>query len=876
MPPKKPTVLPTKERVLFANLLQDYERRKYKLGLKSADTILKKFPDHGETLAMKGLMLASLNRKQEGLELAKKGLRADLGSFICWHALGIIYRMDKNYQEAIKSYTRALHIDTSNINLLRELAFMHMQERNFVPLIEHRLTLLRVQPHYRTTWIALAVSHHAAGSLEEAIRVMESFESTFRDTPKRNYEQSELRLYLASLYEEAGRSKDVITYLTKFNDDDIVDYAPRDEMLARAYQKLGNTSEAEKLWQKLFKRNPEQKSYVAGLLEARGIKQGHASTSDTISAFKAIEGTVRRSNAIRRQLLAFLPAGDDFKTEADAYILAGLRRGVPSLFNDVKSLYVDSAKRDTVQAIVEGYRTQWADLRAPSSSAEAQEQEEPSTLLWALYFLAQHYSSIQDGPRALDAISAAIAHSPTMPELYLTQARILKRLGDLQGAAHVMESGRLLDGQDRYMNSKGALYMLRVGNVEEAIRVVGLFTRPTAEDPVSDLLEMQALWYLVEEALAWERNGVYNLALKRLDQVDKTFQEMYDDHMDFHTYCLRKVTLRGYLQTVRWEDQLRSHPQHFRTAIAAIKLYVRLHDDASLRKPTAEAKKISAAIQEEKQKAAKKAKKIAEEAAAAAKKDKKGANGNANAAAEEEEPATAKDEDPSGFTLLANEKPLNEAERFVKILQVRADQRIETWLATFEVAIRKNAWLAAARALLYAKGIDANNTEVPVLFVRFQEALPKTEELPEHSRAAIQATIESFNPSNLDPEQYARSLTQSHSNSAAHVLAAAQALAEVRGADAAKDEVFELALQAARSEYSASLSTLQDTQRLLVATAQPNQRLEEFRAAAAKQWPYANAFQTDEQQKAAAETRKAERASWDAVRDGQDGAPAAV
>ncbi|KAL9934073.1 hypothetical protein V8E36_007155 [Tilletia maclaganii] len=927
MPPKRPAPLPTKERVLFANLLQDYEKRKYKLGIKTADTILKNFPDHGETLAMKGLLLASLNRKQEGLELAKKGLRFDLGSFICWHALGIIYRMDRNYQEAIKSYTRALNMEGGNINLLRELAFMHMQERNFGPLIDHRLTLLRVQPHYRTTWIALALSHHAAGSLEDAIRVVESFEATFRDVPKRNYEQSEVRLYLASLYEEAGRSKDVVTYLSRFSDDDIVDYAPRDEILARAYHKLGNSTEAAKLWQKLFKRNPEEKSYVLGLLEARGIRQGSTPASDVITAFKALGESVPRSNAARRQLLTFLPAGDEFKQEVDAYILAALQRGVPSLFNNIKALYSDPAKRDTVQTIAESYRAQWslAQTAPPNSSADAKSQESPSSLLWVLYFLAQHYSSIQNGAAALDAIDAAIAHSPAMPELYLTRARILKRLGDLQGAAHAMESGRLLDGQDRYMNSKGALYQLRIGEIEEAVRVVGLFTRPAAENPLADLLEMQALWYLVEEGLAWERKGVLNLALKRFDQLDKVFQEIYEDQMDFHTYCLRKSTLRGYVQMLRWENQLRSHPQYFRAALASIRLYVRLHDEPGLRKPgpnsaglvyvnppsptsadaaAAPAASTSAAAAapavpaggaasssqtpDESRKASKKARKAeakaAEEAAAAAKAKKDGgkkgaaANGSADATAaatEDEEVAAAKDEDPLGLTLLAKENPLDEAERYVKILQVRADQRIETWLATFEVAIRRKAWLAAARALQYARAIDASSAELHVLVLRFFKALPAVESLSEHSRAAIQSTVELFNPSALELEHLAKSAEQSHANSGAHVLASAQALIAVRGLDGSKDEIFESLLQLARPEFNASLTTLQSAQTLLKTSDQPTERIQEFNAAVAKLWPHAEAFQTEEQQKAAAQRRADERAAWDAAPDGDDGAPAA-
>ena len=41
------------------------QSKAYKKGLKAADTVLKKFPEHGETLAMKGLLLNCLERKEE-------------------------------------------------------------------------------------------------------------------------------------------------------------------------------------------------------------------------------------------------------------------------------------------------------------------------------------------------------------------------------------------------------------------------------------------------------------------------------------------------------------------------------------------------------------------------------------------------------------------------------------------------------------------------------------------------------------------------------------------------------------------------------------------------------------------------------------------
>eukprot|EP00953_Heterococcus_sp_UTEX-ZZ885_P028122 15010-Heterococcus_DN1.PRE.1 len=46
-------------------LLKFYETKMYKKGLKAADTILKKFPNHGETLAMKGLIYSCLGKKEE-------------------------------------------------------------------------------------------------------------------------------------------------------------------------------------------------------------------------------------------------------------------------------------------------------------------------------------------------------------------------------------------------------------------------------------------------------------------------------------------------------------------------------------------------------------------------------------------------------------------------------------------------------------------------------------------------------------------------------------------------------------------------------------------------------------------------------------------
>ena len=82
-------VLPSKEGSLFRQVVRHYETKQHKKGIKAADQILKKFPEHGETLAMKGLILSqSQAKKEEAYDLTRKGLRFNMRSAVCWHVLG--------------------------------------------------------------------------------------------------------------------------------------------------------------------------------------------------------------------------------------------------------------------------------------------------------------------------------------------------------------------------------------------------------------------------------------------------------------------------------------------------------------------------------------------------------------------------------------------------------------------------------------------------------------------------------------------------------------------------------------------------------------------------------------------------------------------
>lgn len=161
--------------------------------------------------------------------------------------------------------------------------------------------------------------------------------------------------------------------------------------------------------------------------------------------------------------------------------MRGLKKGIPSLFVDLKPLCQDTQKRAILEELVDGYRRTLEEgclpNESPNNVAEETDGDIPTTYLWTLYFLAQHFSYIGQQSRALSLLSSAISHTPTLPELHTLRGRILKRLGDLRGASVAVNDARLLDGQDRFLNTKSAKYKLRAGLVEEANDTLGLFTK---------------------------------------------------------------------------------------------------------------------------------------------------------------------------------------------------------------------------------------------------------------------------------------------------------------------------------------------------------------------------------------------------------------
>ncbi|XP_026736637.1 N-alpha-acetyltransferase 15, NatA auxiliary subunit-like isoform X2 [Trichoplusia ni] len=569
MPPSNP--LPPKENALFKRILRCYEHKQYKNGLKFAKQILSnpKYADHGETLAMKGLTLNCLGRKDEAYEYVRRGLRNDLKSPVCWHVYGLLQRSDKKYDEAIKCYRNALKWEKENIQILRDLSLLQIQMRDLEGYKDTRYQLFMLRPTQRASWIGFAMSYHLLGDYEMANSILDAFRTNQMKGPY-DYEHSELLLYQNMVLAESGQYERALQHLNKFSSQ-ILDKLSIKETSGEYYLKLKRFKEAEAVYEDLLKRNPENVMYYEKLIEAKQL----SNADEKVAFFDVYKKEFPRAIAPRRLQLTEAHAQPVFERLADDYLRHGLHKGIPPLFVDLRSLYADQSKADTIEKLILQYIENLSSVGTFSSDA-GETKQPASALLWAYYYAAQHFDYKKDTDRALLYIDAAIEHTPTLIELFIVKGRIYKHAGDPVSAYQWLEEAQAMDTADRYVNSKCARYMLRAGHVKRAEDMCAKFTRegvPATEN----LNEMQCMWFQTEAAAAYQRQQQWGEALKKAHEVDRHFSEIMEDQFDFHSYCMRKMTLRSYVGLLRLEDVLRAHPFYFRCARVAISVYLRLY-----------------------------------------------------------------------------------------------------------------------------------------------------------------------------------------------------------------------------------------------------------------------------------------------------------
>uniref|UniRef100_A0A4W5RG64 N-alpha-acetyltransferase 15, NatA auxiliary subunit a n=1 Tax=Hucho hucho TaxID=62062 RepID=A0A4W5RG64_9TELE len=720
---------------------------------------------------MKGLTLNCLGKKEDAYELVRRGLRNDLKSHVCWHVYGLLQRSDKKYDEAIKCYRNALKWDKDNLQILRDLSLLQIQMRDLEGYRETRYQLLQLRPAQRASWIGYAVAYHLLEDFEMAAKIVEEFRKTQQTSPdKVDYEYSELLLYQNQVLREAGLFKEALEHLTTYEKQICDKLAVEETRGGVVFLDLYRSEEATEVYRQLQERNPENWAYYQGLEKA--LKP--ACIEERQKLYEEAWVKYPKGLVPRRLPLTFL-TGEKFRECLDCYLRMNFSKGCPPVFTTLKSLYHDKEKLSIIEELVVGYETCLKSCRKFNQSDDGKE-EPPTTLLWVQYFLAQHFDHVGQQTLALDYINTAIESTPTLIELFLIKAKIYKHAGNIKEAARWMDEAQALDTADRFINSKCAKYMLKAGLVKEAEEMCSKFTREGAS-AVENLNEMQCMWYQTECALAYKSMNKFGDALKKCHEIERHFVEITDDQFDFHTYCMRKMTLRSYVDLLKLEDVLRMHPFYYKAARTAIQIYLGLHDNPLTddnKEHQADAENLNdkelKKLRNKQRRAQKKAQ--LEEEKKNAEKEKQLKNQKKKKEDDDEEIGGPKEElIPDKLAKVEN--PLEEAVKFLTPLKNLVKNKIETHLLAFEIYFRKEKYLLMLQSVKRAFSMEPSHPWLHQCLVRFFKGVSDSKDLPEAVRTVLKQEISRlFGESN--PQNFNKNYLSQHSNSIPHRVAAAK------------------------------------------------------------------------------------------------------
>ena len=663
------------------------------------------------------MVLNSQKQHDEALVLVKEAIRAHITSPTCWHVLGLIHRAQGDYKEAMKSYKQALRLKPDNLNILRDMALLQIQTRDVAGFRETQRTMMMSKAGGETNWAGFALGLHMTGYTDLALQVLSKYEVTMGSKRGLNQSSSELVLLKTQLLEERGDIAAALEELTG-GWEYVLDKHDATETKARLLSLQGAWEEAGTLWKALLRHvNPDNYVYHRGVIAsilrpedaaaalagkgtatAVSTAEGLASltpesTAALLEFYTAEAAVAKRCRAHQRMPLDFLAAEHpEFAPRLKAYLQYAVRKGVPSLSQDIKRLYSHPGKSEVIGQTL-------TTIHAEAEAAVTGGTGSPTDVMWALAHLAAHARQVGTFDEGLVHVEAALQHSPTVIELYSIKARLLKKLGRLGEAADVLVEARGLDLADRHINTKAVKYLLAAGRTKEGADTMALFARQEG-DPLFNIIDMQHLWYCLHAARAYEAEGNVAMALKRYHNLHTHFNTFIEDQFDFHQYVLRKMNLRVYLAFLQWVDDIFAQPFYVEALGGLARQYLFLAQHPELHvveeedaEPTEE--ELAAMDKKERQKVKNRIKAARKRAAAAA------AEAEAAAAAlkakGKKPPKT--DQDPEGKEYLATKQPLAKAEEFARLWLAAAPTDAKAGIVAAKVALAAGKGAAAARGL---------------------------------------------------------------------------------------------------------------------------------------------------------------------------------
>eukprot|EP01091_Cochliopodium_minus_P011745 TRINITY_DN3418_c0_g1_i1.p1 TRINITY_DN3418_c0_g1~~TRINITY_DN3418_c0_g1_i1.p1 ORF type:complete len:828 (+),score=282.26 TRINITY_DN3418_c0_g1_i1:29-2512(+) len=642
-----------------------YESKAYDKAVKSADLILKRTPNQIETICIKALSLIQVDiKKKEAYDIIKLALKTNLKNPKLWRTLGQLHSYDGQFEQAVNAFKTSLRMEAKQPEVIKELAELQIYLRDYTGYNESRASMFNDNSSTMSNWMGYATSSYLAGDIDLALNII----STFIDNgllvsksvkpPSRN----KIVCFKLRLLEESGKDQEFLTFLKK-HEIFLTDKAYINELLFRVYTRLGQKEKAKEAITYLLERSTENSDYhnkyllVNGLLNKDGAVE-EENIPKVLQIYSDLKKKYPRSFSISRIPLTYAK-GDSFKTLFSEFIQPNLVKGVPSLFNSVKSLYKDQEKVQIITQII----TEILESITKNNTFPNDEEKLPiTTILWVWIYCARHYDMVKDYKKAFELIDKAIEHTPTLEDLYFIKAKFAKHVGDFQTAYRLVDKAKNIDIGDRFMNTKATVYAFRSGNFEAAEKTASHFAK---EQGQINLSSMQAHWFFKEAGLCCFHKKDYTKALEMFKIATKHYTDYRNDEFDMHTFNYRICSLTSEVDMVKSTDSYFKHPDYFISATKIVEIYLLLLDQPKI-------EITSEKIEGEKDK------------------------------------VTPPPEDYFA-----------EAVKLTQLLQKNNPHKLETHLLAFEINFRRKKFLLALKALKHAYSIAPEDPRVNFLKVKY-------------------------------------------------------------------------------------------------------------------------------------------------------------
>jgi peptide alpha-N-acetyltransferase len=530
--------------------------------------------------------------------------------------------------------------------ILRDLAILQIHIRDLSGHVETRMMQLpkegdkKMPPAQQNErLIGFAVANQLAGNPEKAIPVLSKIEASF-DMEKVAAEEGEVLLYHANVLRMAGENAKALQLLeSPLAVKAVYDEVYLAEALARLKWETSKYSAALNGFLELIISNPDNQDHhdalrVAFLKVADTDKKGAIPLDDQLLAlYGSLISRFPSCRTLTWTILEGLEASHPaFRSILSAFLRAGIRKGIPSLFSDISKLWASGlknksrlwpsrssvsgpSKKDIVFELASSLHvtclsggkftfpipdapklSSWPSsgssvptILTPCSRKQIEslfsargdrDQEDASAYPFAALLFASILDSTMRSEEAIQVLDKAILHSPTVLELYLLKGKILKHLGKYLDAAITVDLARVQDLADRYLNSKAVKYWLRCDNVEEGERLIGLFARHDAQKPHADPLvsvrDVQAFWFEIASGQAYERRGDFGRALRRYAHIEGIYDQIHEDAYEYHGYCIRRTILRAYSSLMHGSARRKGCAYYLNAACGAARVFLTL------------------------------------------------------------------------------------------------------------------------------------------------------------------------------------------------------------------------------------------------------------------------------------------------------------